>query len=133
MAGLAVGSGINIRVSDTFSIRNKVIFLVIFYVVFGMLYDNILDLKSSVLAVIVIMFSGFIPAFLTGHIFRELTGKTDGISATPAIYSADLAGSAFGFIFITGIAIPVLGIKVSVYLLAALVVGGILFGTTRNK
>lgn len=133
MAGLAVGSGINITVTDTFSIRNKVIFLIIFYIVFGILYDNILAMKSSVLAVILIMFSGMIPALFTGHIFRELTGKTDGISGTPAVYSADLSGSAFGFIFITGFAVPVIGIKASVYLLAALVFSGILFGAIRNK
>jgi hypothetical protein len=98
-----------------------------------MLYDNLLDMKSSVPVIIVIMFSGFLPALITGDIFRELTGKMDGIETTPAIYSADLAGSAFGFIFITGFAVPVLGIKASVYLLAAIVFGGIIFGTTRNK
>jgi spermidine synthase len=133
MAGLAVGSGINISLPYTFSIRNKVIFLILFYIVFAMLYNNLLDLKSSILATIIIMFSGFIPAFFTGYIFSELTGKADGIVKTPAIYSADLAGSAFGFIFITGFAVPVLGIKASVYLLAAIVFGGIIFGTTRNK
>jgi spermidine synthase len=133
MAGLAVGAGINIGTPNTFSIRSKVIFLVLFYIVFGMLYDNLLDMKSSVPVIIVIMFSGFLPALITGDIFRELTGKMDGIETTPAIYSADLAGSAFGFIFITGFAVPVLGIKASVYLLAAIVFGGIIFGTTRNK
>ena len=70
MAGLAVGSGINIRLPYTFSIRNKVIFLILFYIVFGMLYENLLDLKSSVLAIIVIMFSGFLPALFTWYIFR---------------------------------------------------------------
>jgi spermidine synthase len=133
MAGLAAGSGINIRLPDTFTIRNRVIFLIMFYIVFGLFYDNILDIKSSVPAVILIMISGFIPALFTGHLFRELTAKADGLSGTPAIYSADLAGSAFGFILVTGFAVPLLGIKVSVYLLAALVLGGILFGTIRNK
>ncbi len=92
-----------------------------------------IELKSGLLSVVVIMISGFLPALFTGHIFRELTGKTEGIATSPAIYSADLAGSAFGFIIISGFAVPVLGIKVSVFLLAALVFGGILFGTIRNK
>ena len=52
---------------------------------------------------------------------------------SPAIYSADLAGSAFGFIFISGFAVPVLGIQASVFLLAVLIFGGILFGTILNK
>lgn len=133
MAGLAAGTGINNRLTDTISIRNKVIFLIIFYMVFGMLYNNILDLKSGVLSVILIIFSGFLPALFTGFVFRELTLRPDGISKTPAIYSADLAGSAFGFIFITGFAVPLLGIRISVGLLAALILGGILFGTIRNK
>jgi spermidine synthase len=133
MAGLAVGSGISIRVPDTFTLRKRVILMIMFYIVFGIFYDNILDIKSSVTAVIFIMISGFIPAFFTGHLFRELTGCTYGKSCTPAIYSADLAGSAFGFIFISGFTVPLLGIRVSVYLLAALVLGGILFGTNRYK
>jgi hypothetical protein len=133
MSGLAVGSGIIIRVPDTITIRKKVIFLIMFYIVFGILYDNILDIKSSVLSVIIIMISGFIPALFTGDLFRELTGRTEGISAAPAIYSADLAGSAFGFIIISGFAVPFLGIRVSVYILAALIFGGIFFGTITNK
>jgi len=133
MSGLAVGSGINIRVSHTFTIRMKVIFLIMFYIVFGIFYDNILDMKSSVPAVILIMISGFIPAFFTGHLFRELTGRTDAMSGTPAIYSADLSGSAIGFIFITGFTVPLLGIRASIFILAALVIVGILFGTNNNK
>jgi hypothetical protein len=42
-------------------------------------------------------------------------------------------GSAFGFIFISGFAVPMLGIQISAYLLAALIFGGILFGTISNK
>ena len=133
MTGLAVGSGINFRLLYTISLRNKVILLILFYIIFGTIYNYMLELKSGLLAVVVIMLSGFLPAFFTGHIFRELTGKTEGIEISPAIYSADLAGSAFGFILISGFSVPVLGIRVSVFLLAALISGGILFGTIRNK
>lgn len=133
MAGLAVGSGINISFFNTISLRNKVILLILFYIIFGMTYNLITELKSGLFSVVVIMLSGFLPALFTGNIFHELTGKTEGIAASPAIYSADLAGSAFGFILISGFAVPVLGIRVSVFLLAALVFGGILFGTIRNK
>jgi spermidine synthase len=133
MTGLAVGSGINISFLNTISLRNKVIYLILFYIIFGLIYNYMIELKSGLLSVVVIMISGFLPALFTGHIFRELTGKTEGIATSPAIYSADLAGSAFGFIIISGFAVPVLGIKVSVFLLAALVFGGILFGTIRNK
>ena len=92
-----------------------------------------IELKSGLLSVLVIMLSGFLPALFTGRIFRELTNEPDGMATSPLIYSADLAGSAFGFIFISGFAVPLLGIKVSVFLLAALIFGGILFGTIKNK
>lgn len=133
MAGLATGSGINNRLPDTISIKNKVIFLLLYYSVFAMAYNNVLGLKSSLPSVLLIIISGFIPALFTGLIFRELTDKPDGITTTPAIYSADLAGSAFGFIFITGFAVQLFGVRISIGLLAALILGGILFGTVRNK
>jgi hypothetical protein len=92
-----------------------------------------IELKSGLLSVILIMISGFLPALFTGRIFRELTGKREGIAASPAIYSADLAGSAFGFILISGFAVPALGIQISIFLLAALIFGGILLGAIWNK
>jgi hypothetical protein len=133
MTGLSAGSGINIRSLNTISLRNKVIFLISFYIIFGLFYNYMIMLKSGFLSVVIIMLSGFIPSFFTGHIFRELTNKTDGLTRSPAIYSADLAGSAFGFIFISGITVPILGIQISVFILAILLFGGILFGTLRNN
>jgi hypothetical protein len=132
MSGLAVGSGIKMSKVNTISVRNKVIFLLIFYILFGVIYNSFLELKSGVVSVTVIILSSFMPATLTGNIFRELTSQNDGISASHSIYSADLAGSAFGFIFISGFAVPVLGIQVSVFLLAVLIFVGILFGAIRN-
>jgi hypothetical protein len=125
MAGLAVGSGINISLLNTISLRNKVILLIIFYIIFGLIYNYMIELKSGLLSVILIMISGFLPA--------SLTGKREGIAASPAIYSADLAGSAFGFILISGFAVPALGIQISIFLLAALIFGGILLGAIWNK
>ena len=133
MAGLAVGSGINIRLLNTISLRNKVILLILFYIIFGLIFNYVIELKSGLLSVILIMISGFIPASFTGCIFRELTGNKEGIAISPAIYSADLAGSAFGFIMISGFAVPLFGIQVSIFLLSALVFVGILFCTIRNK
>jgi spermidine synthase len=133
MAGLAVGSGINFSFLNTISLRNRVILLILFYIIFGLICNYVLEIKSGLISVIVIMLSGFIPALFTGHIFRQLTGKKGGTEASPPIYSADLAGSAFGFILISGFAVPLLGIQYSVFLLAALIFGGILFSTIGNK
>jgi spermidine synthase len=133
MTGLAAGSGINIRLLNTISLRNKVIFQILFYIIFGATYNYMVLIKSSVLSVVLILLSGFIPALITGRIFRELTIKVEGITESPLIYSADLAGSAFGFIFISGFSVPLLGIKSSIFILSALIFTGILFGTIRNK
>ena len=133
MTGLAAGSGINFSLLNTISLRNKVIILFIFYIIYGLIYKNILELKSGLLAVMIIMISGFLPAFFTGNIFHELTIKTEGMMISSAIYSADLAGSAFGFILISGFMVPLFGIQVSIYLLSALIFGGILIGTIGNK
>lgn len=133
MTGLAVGSGMTASFLFSFSLRIRALFLLLFYTGFGLIYNHIADLKSSLFSVAIIILSGFIPAFFTGNIFRELTLKTKGIAESPAIYSADLAGSAFGFIIISGFVVPAFGIKDSVLLLSALIFGGILFGTISNK
>jgi spermidine synthase len=133
MAGLAIGSGSKFNFLNTISLRSKVICMLIFYLIFGLIYNYILELKSLPLSVITILVSGFLPALFTGRIFYELTMKPGGVEISPAIYSADLAGSAFGFIMISSFAVPLFGIQVSIYLLSALVFGGILFGTIGYK
>jgi spermidine synthase len=133
MAGLSVGAGMNIKLLNAFSFRIKSIILIAFYSGIGLVYNYMLTLKSWVPAVGIIIFSVFLPAFFTGHLFRELTMKTEGITKPSAIYSADLAGSAFGFMLICGFAVPALGIKVSIFLLSSLIFAGFLFGTVRNK
>jgi hypothetical protein len=133
MTGLAAGSGINSGFMNTISLRNKVIFQILFYIFFALGYNYMLEIKSGLLSVAVILLSGFLPALITGRIFRELTYNTKDFTGSPSVYSADLAGSAFGFIFISGIAIPVFGIQISVVFLAVLIFGGILFGTTGSK
>jgi hypothetical protein len=133
MIGLAAGAGMNLRLLNNLSFRLKGVILFIFYACFALIYSNILLIKHIVPAVSFIFLASFVPALLTGHIFRELTQKSGSINASPAIYSADLAGSAFGFILISGFAVPAFGIKVSIYILSSLILTGFLFGTIRNK
>jgi hypothetical protein len=133
MAGLAVGAGADIKLLNSFSFRTKGIILLVFYSCFGLIYNYFLALRSGLPAICLIILSAFLPALFTGHIFRELTMKTEGTATSSAIYSADLAGSAFGFILISGVAIPAFGIKVSIFLLSSLIFAGFLFGIIRNK
>jgi predicted membrane-bound spermidine synthase len=73
MTGLALGAGIDAKILDSYSFRIKGFILLLFYIVFGLLYDPILELKSEILAIVIIVTAGFIPAFLTGHLFRSFT------------------------------------------------------------
>ncbi|HZY26154.1 MAG TPA: hypothetical protein VFE71_10030, partial [Bacteroidales bacterium] len=132
MAGLAAGSGVNFSLPLTFSLRIKAISLILFYIMFSLVFNYMMEVKSVLLSIILIMLSGFLPALVTGSIFRELTFGKDGLATSPAVYSADLAGSAFGFIIISGIIIPAFGIRLSVFLLSAMVFTGILIWTISN-
>jgi spermidine synthase len=133
MTGLAVGAGMDFTFLNSLPMRIKGIILILYYIGTGLIYNFILAMNSGLPAVCIIILSAFVPALFTGHIFRELTLRSDAISAPSPVYSADLAGSAFGFILISGFAVPVLGIQVSIYLLSALIFTGFLFGTISRK
>jgi len=133
MAGLAAGSGVNFPSRFTFSIKMKAIFLILFYLIFSLAFNYMIEVKSVFLSIILIMLSGFLPALFTGSIFRELTIGKDGLATSPAIYNADLAGSAFGFIIISGFAVPLLGIQTSIFLSGVFILSGILLGKRNNN
>jgi hypothetical protein len=85
------------------------------------------------LTIILIALLTFIPALVTGQLFCSLTERNDIYSDPSSVYSADLAGSALGFMFISGLAVPAIGIKLTIILLSTLIFTGLLFGTIRNK
>jgi hypothetical protein len=131
MIGLAAGSGLEIKFLNSLSIRWNVVFLMLFYICFALIYNYMIDIKGIFASVLAIILAGFLPSFLTGHLFRELTINRHA-DVSSAVYSADLAGSALGFIIISGFAVPAFGIRTSVFLLAALILSGILFGKNRK-
>lgn len=132
MSGLAIGAGFEIRLISKFSVRVQGLILIFYYLFFGLFYNSIFVLKSGFSAIAFLIFSAFVPALFTGRIFREITGKSEGLSAPSGVYSSDLAGSALGFILMTGIAIPAFGIQASVFLMSGLIFAGFLLGTLRN-
>jgi hypothetical protein len=133
MAGLAIGSGAKIKVLNGISIVKTGLMLLLIYSLIGLLYTSIIGIKYEIPALGLIILSAFLPALLTGHLFHELTVNRNEMSTASAVYSADLAGSALGFILVTGVAIPVLGIKGSIFLLSSLIFAGLMFGTIKNK
>jgi len=132
MTGLAAGAGINIRFMENVSLDKKAFILVIYYSAIALVTSFIIKL-NSIPAMIVLLISTIIPSFFTGHIFRELTASDTNGSRSATAYSADLAGSAFGFMVISGVTVPLLGLKASIFLLSGLIFAGILLGTNRNK
>jgi predicted membrane-bound spermidine synthase len=133
MSGLATGAGFKMLFLRKISVRFQVLVIMAYYLVFGLLYNYIITLESGLPAIVLIIFSVFIPALFTGRLFRELTRTSEGQIATSAIYSSDLAGSALGFIVMTGIAVPSFGIQVSVFILSGLIFAGFLLATISNK
>ena len=133
MAGLATGAGSNLRVPGPSSIKIKALILAIYYIIIVFCFDFVFELQSLVPALIIILLSIFLPSYLTGNIFREITASANEITSAGSTYSADLAGSALGFILISGIALPVLGMKASMIFLSLIIIAGILFGTNGNK
>jgi len=133
MAGLAAGAGIKMKFMETTDLRIKALALVIYYVALALCFNLISGFRGAFAPVLLILLLIILPSWLTGHIFRELTTGNKEVTGPGATYSADLAGSALGFILISGVAVPALGIRNSIILLAVFILAGILFGTKGNK
>lgn len=133
MTGLAVGAGTNLPFLKVVSFKINAIFLVLFYLLTGLIFNNILKTENYFLIICLILILTFIPALFTGQLFRKLTERNELYSGPSAVYSADMAGSALGFIIISGLAIPALGVRITIFLLSALIFAALLFGTIRNK
>jgi hypothetical protein len=132
MAGLALGSGTDmppLRWIGKFSGSG---ILILFYICIAFLISRLISINSVFLITSIILFLSLIPAFITGRLFRIMTEK--GIKGSESsVYSSDMAGAALGFIAVSGIAIPLAGIRMTLFLLSFLILAGVLFGTVRDK
>lgn len=133
MAGLAAGAGINFNLPGFDKPRIKSLVLILYFVLLALCINPLLKIKSLAVAFSILILIVIPPAYITGNIFRKLNEKHPDGFVVSNVYSADLAGSALGFILISGLAIPALGIRVSIFLLSGLIFAGILFGTESNK
>lgn len=133
MTGLAVGAGISLRIIKSDSYRINGVFLILFYAIAGLIINKLLNGEDSFLIICLILILTFIPALFTGQLFRNLT-QSNNISSRPsAVYSADLTGSALGFIIVSGLAVPALGVRITIFLFSAFIFAALLFGTVKNK
>jgi spermidine synthase len=132
LGGLAAGTGIGLRLRGRSHIAIKVFLLIIFYLLAGLATDHVLSLGGHWTVILLLIISGFVPAFVTGTIFNEMTLRNNDISATASVYNADLAGSAIGFILFSGLFVPLLGIKSSLFILPAMIFAGFLFDSVKK-
>jgi spermidine synthase len=133
MAGLAVGAGRRLLFFENRSVGLKALLLITFYVLSGLAAKKIMAINIPLIVVILLIISGFIPAVITGSFFRDLTSGKIINSDPSSVYSADLAGSAMGFIIFSGVSVPLLGITKSLFILPMLVFAGFLFLSISNK
>jgi spermidine synthase len=131
MTGLASCSAISNDFKANLNIRCLLLF--VFYLLIGIFFNTFMKISNITIATALLLIVCFIPAFITGSIFRVLSKNNNEQSSVAGIYSADLAGSALGFILVTGFLIPVVGLKISVECLAVLIFAGMISGITKKK
>ncbi len=134
MAGLAAGSWAGRGMTGRMDIRIRGVILLAFYLSGAFAFEALTGARiPAIVTITLVMILTFIPAFLTGSIFRTLTSGRDGISVVHSVYSADLAGSALGFILVSGVLVPLCGLKPSMWILGSFIFASMVIGTVRNK
>jgi hypothetical protein len=133
MSGLAIGSGMDIPLFTNKPVGIKAFLLITLYVIIGICVERIMTLDGRLIVVGLLILSGFFPAVITGSFFRDLTSAGILNSNPSRVYSSDLAGSAMGFILFSGLAVPLLGITLSIFLLPVLIFTGFLFASVNSK
>jgi len=128
MSGLALGAGTHPVFISSLSLRLKSFCLLLFYVLTALSFNLILQMRGIIIPVLLILILTLIPSYLTGHIFNELTMQNKSDPAPGNTYTADLLGSASGFILISIIMVPAFGIMISIISLAMLIFTGIILG-----
>ncbi|MBN2666795.1 MAG: hypothetical protein JXR67_09810 [Bacteroidales bacterium] len=127
MAGLAVGSGSNRLYLTRSTMAIRTIILAGIYAITGLLAGRIMDMTWNPAVTGLLILLGFLPAVITGSYYRDLTsGGKNGLNPSK-VYSSDLSGSAIGFLVFSGMAVPLLGISISLYILPLLAATGFLF------
>jgi spermidine synthase len=133
MGGLAIGAGRDIMFLRKYNVSVTALILIILYLLFSICFIPLIKITNEFLATILILAFSVFPALLTGNLYRVLlNNETEAVNIS-GFYSSDLAGSALGFIAVSCILLPYLGIKNSAILLAGFIFTGILFGSKWNK
>ena len=132
MSGLALGAGTHLSFLQSLSLRLKSFGFLLFYIFTAISSSFSLQITGIFIPAMRTRIITVPPAYLTGHIFNELTLRQKSDSASGSIYSADLIGSASGFILISIVMVPAFGLTISIISLAMLIFAGIIFGKLQG-
>ncbi len=133
MAGLATGSGTRIKYLEGSTFGFRALLLIVYYLLICLITGILIKLSSKALVIVILMTAGFIPALITGNLFRGFTGSTDSGAEISSVYGADLAGSATGFILFAAFFVPFFGIQTSLLTFPILILAGYLFTLSSGK
>lgn len=118
MAGLAAGASF-----EKLNIRHPLIIiaslLAIVYFLTGLLVPALVT-ASPWLAIGLMMILTVTVAFLTGSVYRLLTTSGNGMRSG-AVYAADLAGAALGYLTVATLLVPLLGTSAVCFLLGGMI------------
>ncbi len=117
MGGLAIGSSIKLNFS-TRLVNMISILLGLLAVIFALSSSMILEIKNVSIPVTISFVIVLIPAIVTGYYYRRKTERDADAGLISGIYFADLCGAALGFMVISGVFVPIYGIKMTFYILA---------------
>mgnify|MGYP000883808731 CR=1 FL=1 len=129
MSGLSIGALIRTSASYKKQLKIVMALLLVFYISVYFLFSHIpfLNFHQVVSGIFLVM--SFIPSLMTGYIFK-LISERDAKESVPArVYSSDLAGSALGFIVISGFTLPFLGSGYTLLILSLLIFTGLIFAS----
>ncbi|HLN19686.1 MAG TPA: hypothetical protein VK213_01255 [Bacteroidales bacterium] len=130
MGGLSLGALSSTGILKGISLLLQCVTLIIFYALFALLSGWFLKSEAAIFSAGILILTSMIPAFITGNLFSRLTGSGRE-EKTFEIYSADLAGSALGFVVLSAISLPAIGIQNSLFLICMIVISGTIFGSVK--
>lgn len=133
MAGLAVGSGTGRPAKTRRKMAVKTMLLALLYAMAGLLAGKLTEVSMKPVITGLLILAGFLPAVITGSYYRDLTSKGSTAQDASKVYSSDLTGSAIGFIVFSALAIPILGLRLSLFILPMIVATGFLFNAGPEK
>ncbi|MDX9928546.1 MAG: hypothetical protein RBS37_01705 [Bacteroidales bacterium] len=132
LGGLAGGSWHARSMSRLSGNRSSAIMLTVFYLLSGAAIPLLIRVESILITPLLACLS-LVPSYFTGRFYAIAAEERNRNGTLPVIYGADLTGAALGFLFTSILTVPLLGMRMSVLILAMIVFAGYSLGTVLNK